>query len=620
MKNIAFSAMFSLIGVFTSQAQNILLSEDFDSGSLPDTWFQETAASDGGWLLGSNTSLQSEWWSIAPHGNFIATNDDACDCDKSADYLVMPSFDLSEVSSAILQFAAFYDGATFQGSTEVATIEYSLNEGGSWAVLETVIGTEDGAWDLHSIGLGSLTGNSDVWIAFRYNDDGGWMFGWAIDDVVVFEPTGLDAAMTALNMPQNVNVPGEVGVTGTVGNVGAETIYNFDITWSDGTNDFTQAYPDINLQSGESMEFTHEEPFSMTESGTATLEVSVGNVNGMDDDVAENNVLYHTFSGVEYGTLEDGGIDREFIYYHPSSATENCPLVFVCHGYGGSAQGIMNYSEFNALADEFGFAVCYPQGIEDSYGNPFFNVGYDFQFNETVDDVAYVTHLAEYLQANNSLDSELVFCTGMSNGGDFCYLLACEASETFRAVAPIAGMIMQDIMDACNPFGMVSILEVHGTDDNVTYFEGDPQNLDDWGAYPSIPATIDFFTNMYGLELQETVDFPNTVSGDGSTVSADRFGLEGSCPQVWLYTVDGGGHDWPGAWGNMDISASREAWLFFDQICAGTTEVVSLESSAERVLVEILDLLGRKAVPEMGQLRLYIYSDGSVEKRVQMED
>ena len=33
----------------------------------------------------------------------------------------------------------------------------------------------------------------------------------------------------------------------------------------------------------------------------------------------------------------------------------------------------MGYSKFNELADEFGFAVCYLQGIEDSFGNTFFN-------------------------------------------------------------------------------------------------------------------------------------------------------------------------------------------------------------------------------------------------------
>ena len=70
----------------------------------------------------------------------------------------------------------------------------------------------------------------------------------------------------------------------------------------------------------------------------------------------------------------------------------------------------------------------------------------------------------------------------MSNGGDFCYLLACQASTVFQAVAPVAGMIMQDIMDACNPYSTTNILEIHGTEDDVTYYDGDPTNQDGWGA------------------------------------------------------------------------------------------------------------------------------------------
>ena len=155
----------------------------------------------------------------------------------------------------------------------------------------------------------------------------------------------------------------------------------------------------------------------------------------------------------------------------------------------------------------------------------------------------------------------------MSNGGDFSYMLACQASETFKAVAPVAGFIMQDIMDNCNPVNQVSILEIHGTQDDVTYWEGDPNNNDGWGAYPSIPNTISFFANMFGLTELSSTAFPDSAPTDGSSVNSDKYTEIGSCAQVWLYTVDGGGHDWPGAEGNMDISASREAWLFFEQLC-----------------------------------------------------
>ena len=246
--------------------------------------------------------------------------------------------------------------------------------------------------------------------------DGGWMFGWALDDVRVFEPTGLDAAMSSLDLPLNVDVPAEVVVGGTVSNVGADTIVSFDITWSDGLENHVQLFEGLILTSGESMAFEHQDAFSMEQSGSAQLTVSVSNVNGVEDDVASNTPWCIPFqrSNMERSMTEESIANTSTTIRETRPAA--CPLVFVCHGYTGSAQGIMDYSVFNALADEFGFAVCYPQGIDDSYGNAFWNVGYDFQNNETVDDAAFLIHLTEYLQTTNSLDPELVFCTGMSMG------------------------------------------------------------------------------------------------------------------------------------------------------------------------------------------------------------
>jgi polyhydroxybutyrate depolymerase len=177
-------------------------------------------------------------------------------------------------------------------------------------------------------------------------------------------------------------------------------------------------------------------------------------------------------------------------------------------------------------------------------------------------------------------------------------------------------MIMQDIMDDCNPVNEVSILEIHGTQDNVTYWQGDPNNNDGWGAYPSIPNTIDFFTNMFGLTALSSAVFPDIDPTDGSVVNSDKYSQFGSCTQVWLYTVNGGGHDWPGSDGNMDISASREAWLFFQQLCDVSVRVPEYNVSKDRQLIRVVDILGRETEFKKGVLLFYQYSDGSVVKKV----
>ena len=192
MRKLTAFLILSSLCITSVLCQTVLLDEDFQLGTLPPGWSQSTNATDGGWLLGTNTSLQSVYWSIAPHGNFIATNDDACDCDKSVDYLITPPMDLTGVASAVLQFQNYFDGGTLFGGTEEATVEYSLDGGVTWNILQTITGADNGLWDEQTVSLNSLIGNSGVLIGFHYYDDFNWLFGWAIDDVYVFEVAGLD--------------------------------------------------------------------------------------------------------------------------------------------------------------------------------------------------------------------------------------------------------------------------------------------------------------------------------------------------------------------------------------------------------------------------------------------
>ena len=613
MKTIFTLAIAIALSSASLFSQTILLEEDFEAATFPAGWTQTSNATDGGYLLGTNTSLQSQWWSIADHGNIIATNDDECDCDKTVDYLITPPLDLTSVTSVVLQFQSYFDGGSLSGGTEEATIEYSLNGGATWNLLQTIVGTDDGAWDAETISLNSLAGNANVLLAFHYFDDNNWLFGWGIDDVLVFQLEDTDLALSSLTVNTTVDVLNPNTVAGVVSNTGLNPIQSFDVSWTIGGTVYTTNFNSLSIPSLGTYNFSHPDLLTFAASGLGNLEVAISNVNGLGPDFNQNNdSMSMEIEAVEYATFGN----RDYIYYHASSAPPNCPLVLVCHGYGGSAQEIMDYSEFNALAEEFGFAVCYPQGTEDGSNNAFFNVGYDFQNNQTVDDVAFVVDLIASLQASNSLSSQDVFCTGMSNGGDFSYMLACQASETFKGVAPIAGMIMQDIMDSCNPVNEVSILEIHGTQDNVTPFQGDPNNNDGWGAYPSIPNTIDFFTNLFGLTALNSSTFPDIDPTDNSTVDSDKYIQFASCTQVWLYTVNGGGHDWPGAWGNMDISASREAWLFFEQLCGSSVGIEEYSSSKDRELIRIVDILGRETKLKNGEVLFYQYSDGSVEKKV----
>ena len=266
----------------------------------------------------------------------------------------------------------------------------------------------------------------------------------------------------------------------------------------------------------------------------------------------------------QYLIFEHDGVEREYLLYIPDQIEPDAPLVFALHGYTGTANGLRNYIGMDAIADEFGFAVCYPNGTKDAFGNGFFNVGYAFHSDEEVDDMSFLTALADYLQETYTLSKENTFSTGMSNGGDMSYRLACQAPDVFKAIAPVAGTMMLNVQQNC-PVQGIPVMEIHGTVDDVTYYEGDINNVDGWGAYLPIPEVIDFWVETNQCTESSTEVFPDLAPNDGSQVERTVYsnGLNNS--EVWLYKVLEGGHDWPGAWGNMDINSSFEIWYFFSK-------------------------------------------------------
>jgi polyhydroxybutyrate depolymerase len=238
----------------------------------------------------------------------------------------------------------------------------------------------------------------------------------------------------------------------------------------------------------------------------------------------------------------------------------------------------MEYSGMNTIADREGFLVVYPQGTTDSGGNTFFNVGYEFHKDSTVDDVSFIRDLFTLLSEEYSLKRKQGFATGMSNGGDMSYLLACTSADLFRAVAPVAGSLMSKTKDMCNTQSPVPIFEIHGTGDQITLFDGDMENDGGWGAYYDLPSTISFFAEAYNLDKTSTKMIAKKEEDSEYDIYFERYWSQSSNEEVWMYKIVEGRHVWPGFkinwwenpifWyyfgpGNDDINASEEVWRFF---------------------------------------------------------
>lgn len=266
----------------------------------------------------------------------------------------------------------------------------------------------------------------------------------------------------------------------------------------------------------------------------------------------------------EYQTLIHDGLSREYLFYLPANLKAGSPLVFVLHGYTDDASKIRDYSGMNAIADQNGFAVCYPRGTLDSKNNRFWNVGYAFHEGVTIKDIDFLEQLAKFLQQKYSLSKTNTFATGMSNGAEMCYLLACRASETFRAVAPVAGMMLKINIENCSVSKPLPVFEIHGTKDTINRYDGDINNQDGWGAYLGVIPVLDFWVRANDCSKIKIDTLPDTNKNDNSIIIREKHsgGINGN--QVWFYKVINGGHDWPGSSGNMDINTSLEIWSFFN--------------------------------------------------------
>ena len=321
-------------------------------------------------------------------------------------------------------------------------------------------------------------------------------------------------------------------------------------------------------------------------------------------------VIPITLLSQQYFTYNHNGINRDYIYYEPNNLNDDAPLVFVAHGYSSSAQNIMNYSGFNALANQYGFALCYPQGTADNWGNNFWNVGYLFTSSSTVDDVGFLTSLAQELQNNHNLSPTNTFMTGMSNGGELCYLIACESSGAFKAYAPVAGTIFPDGLsnNICNG-SPTPLFKIHGINDNVSVYNGD-LNDQFWGPYLAVDTIVNLWVNINGLSDVVVDTLPNTNNNNKYTISYKYSSLNTE-NEVWLYKhMDG--H----SWGVDDINVQQEIWDFFTKYITSNTSTKQSLNNNERKLIKVVNILGQQSEIVNNKLLLYIYDDGYVKKKI----
>jgi len=257
------------------------------------------------------------------------------------------------------------------------------------------------------------------------------------------------------------------------------------------------------------------------------------------------------------------GSTREYLLYQPTNLPPHAPVVFVLHGYTDNAAKTRTFSHMDAVADRYGFAVVYPQGTKDAQGKRFWQVGYVFHANENVDDVDFLVALARHLQTTHRFDPQRTYMTGMSNGGDMSYLMACQRPDVFTAIAPVVGTMMQWIYDAYPNPQPIPILAFNGTADTVTDYAGDPHNTGGWGAYLGVDAIMTYWQRAHGAGTSRVTIIQDPAGTDQRRVAHHQYDTGHPISYLQLYQVIGGGHEWSGGTDTLFVDASDVIGQFF---------------------------------------------------------
>jgi polyhydroxybutyrate depolymerase len=248
--------------------------------------------------------------------------------------------------------------------------------------------------------------------------------------------------------------------------------------------------------------------------------------------------------GTSTRTVAMHGLERTVRVHRPERLPDPAALVVVLHGGFGSAAQAEGAYGWDALADQEGFVVAYPEGVArawDAGGGCCGPPG-----RRGIDDVAFVMAAVDSIGAAIPIDATRTFVTGISNGGMLAYRLACDTT-TFAAIGPVAATQL----GSCDAPGPVSVIHVHGS--------ADPRIPMD-GSQGTGIAQIDGPPIADLIASWRTVDRCAPAAGTTTGVVTTELA---TCPAgraVELVTVAGGGHQWPKG---HTLDATQVIWAFF---------------------------------------------------------
>ncbi len=296
MKRLVLFLHFFLLIIVTI-SQTIILEEDFEySTSLPAGWSEITTSSYPQW---SFSEVGNTHYLVIPyHSNIAYLNEGDVDKQWPGEYLVAPPINLSGISSAYLSLDVFFKAMTYQGFYEVFSIEVSTDGGNSWSTLMNI----NPYFNWHKVycDLTAYCGFSNIKIAFKFSDGGGWLYGVGIDNVKIQVPYDNDVALQNINRYNFVLINETIEFQGIIRNLGTIIIQSLDVSWRvNGGNIHSINFNSMNLSSMDTMSFIHSTPWIPKTQEGFDIDIWVSDPNGIPDANPSNDTLHmHVINAV----------------------------------------------------------------------------------------------------------------------------------------------------------------------------------------------------------------------------------------------------------------------------------------------------------------------------------
>jgi polyhydroxybutyrate depolymerase len=269
------------------------------------------------------------------------------------------------------------------------------------------------------------------------------------------------------------------------------------------------------------------------------------------------------------GTIVSSGVTRRYLLYVPKTydPSQPTPLVISFHPAATWPAVAKSISHWNDLADQYAFIVVYPAGSGAFFGGlgPGPQV-FPMEPETLGRDLRFISDLIDQLERKYNVDANRLYVNGMSNGGGMAFVLSCQLPDRIAAVGVVAGALPES-EDHCADSKPVPTVVFHGTADKLAPYHG--------GTSPIAPRP---FANI--PEWTARLAQRNQCAGDSIDTRVAphvRRRTYSNCAgnaEVTLYTIEGGGHTWPGAkpapewWAGHttdEINATHVMWQFFVQ-------------------------------------------------------